>query len=368
MLDIAVGEAGIVVGTHALLSEAVTFLDLGLVVVDEQHRFGVEQRDALRSKGRTSPHLLVMTATPIPRTVAMTVFGDLEISTLDELPAGRAPIVTHVVPAGDKPQWLERTWARLREEVDAGRQCYVVCPRIGYEDSGGAASTGDGDCGTDAEEARDSDDDGSPRVPAVALLDVLEIVKSHPSLSDLRIEVLHGRMPADARDAVMRAFAAGRVDVLLATTVIEVGVDVPTASAMVVMDAERFGVSQLHQLRGRVGRGSTPGICLLVTQAAVGTPARNRLDAVAKTLDGFELARVDLEARREGDVLGAAQSGVRSSLRLLRVLRDEKLIETARHEASAVIAADPDLTGSPALAEAIRELLDAEQEAYLDRG
>jgi ATP-dependent DNA helicase RecG len=357
LLDVVSGAAGIVVGTHALLQEKVEFFDLGLVVVDEQHRFGVEQRDALRGKGRATPHLLVMTATPIPRTVAMTVFGDLETSTLSELPAGRSPIATHLVPVGEKPSWYERTWHRLREEVDAGHQAYVVCPRIG-DDGNDGGEEGDGPDG----------EGGSARRPARAVIEVVEEIRAHPAMQGLTVETLHGRMPADVRESVMRRFAAGQGDVLVATTVIEVGVDVPNATAMVILDADRFGVSQLHQLRGRVGRGSAGGLCLLVSEASPGTPARDRLEAVARTTDGFELARVDLEARREGDVLGSAQSGVRSSLRLLRVLRDEKVIETARHEATAVVAADPDLTGHPALAEAIRELLDPEREAYLERG
>ncbi|MFN8077047.1 MAG: ATP-dependent DNA helicase RecG [Kineosporiaceae bacterium] len=353
MLDAASGEAGIVVGTHALLSDKVEFFDLGLVVVDEQHRFGVEQRDALRGKGRTSPHLLVMTATPIPRTVAMTVFGDLETSVLDELPPGRSPIASHVVPVAEKPAWRERTWQRVREEVDGGHQVYVVCPRIG-DDGGDAPSPTAGE--------------GGGRRPAAAVLDVVEELRAHPALQGVRIETLHGRMPADDRDAVMAAFARGEVGVLVATTVIEVGVDVANATAMVVVDADRFGVSQLHQLRGRVGRGSHPGLCLLLSEAEVGTPARDRLEAVAATLDGFELARVDLEQRREGDVLGAAQSGGRSSLRLLRVLQHEEVIEEARAAAAEVVAEDPDLTGHPDLAAAIAQLLDPEREQFLDRG
>ncbi len=343
MLAIASGDAGIVVGTHALLSDKVTFFDLGLVVVDEQHRFGVEQRDALRGKGRTAPHLLVMTATPIPRTVAMTVFGDLETSTLSELPAGRTPITTHVVPAGNQA-WMDRTWRRVREEVDAGRQAYVVCPRI------------DGD-----------DDDDPDKRRLVTVLETVELLRLLPELDGLRVEALHGRMAAEERDAVMAAFAAGAVDVLVATTVVEVGVDVPNASTMGVLDADRFGVSQLHQLRGRVGRGSVPGLCLLVTPLPGEHPSVSRLNAVAATTDGFELARVDLEARREGDVLGAAQSGSRSSLRLLRVLRDEEVIETARQEATLLVADDPDLAGHPALALAIEQMVREEQEAYLDR-
>src|SRR5450755_1278372 len=343
LLEAVSGDAGIVVGTHALLQENVAFCDLGLVVVDEQHRFGVEQRDALKEKGRTTPHLLVMTATPIPRTVAMTVFGDLETSTLRELPAGRSPIATHVVPVGEKPGWYERTWTRLREEAAEGHQAYVVCPRIGgalAEDDAPVEPVGPAAEGEEAE---------SVRRPARAVLEVLDELRAHPALTGLRIEPLHGRLPADERDATMRAFAAGDVQVLVATTVIEVGVDVANATAMVVLDADRFGVSQLHQLRGRVGRGSAAGLCLLVSEAEAGTPARQRLDAVAATLDGFELARVDLEQRREGDVLGARQSGGRSSLRLLRVLRDEQVIEAARHEAVAVVAADSDLAGHPAL-------------------
>jgi ATP-dependent DNA helicase RecG len=362
MLDAAGGDAGIVVGTHALLQENVAFCDLGLVVVDEQHRFGVEQRDALKEKGHTVPHLLVMTATPIPRTVAMTVFGDLETSTLRELPAGRSPIATHVVPAGEKPVWYGRTWARLREEAASGHQAYVVCPRIG-----GAASDDDAAAESGPEPGPD-DGDVAARRPARAVLEVLDELRENPDLKGLRIEPLHGRLPADERDATMRAFAAGQVQVLVATTVIEVGVDVPNATAMVVLDADRFGVSQLHQLRGRVGRGRAPGLCLLVTDAEDGGPARERLAAVAATLDGFELARVDLEARREGDVLGARQSGGRSSLRLLRVLRDEEVIEAARHEAVALVAADPDLSGHPWLAQALSDLLDPEREAYLERG
>ena len=360
LLDVVSGDAGIVVGTHALLQEHVEFLDLGLVVVDEQHRFGVEQRDALRAKGRQAPHVLVMTATPIPRTVAMTVFGDLETSTLAELPRGRSPITTHVVP-GDNEAWVERTWRRVREEVQAGNQAYVVCPRIGGDDP---AEPDEVEAVAEDPEAQEREE----RRPAVAAVDVLELLQAHPALAGLRIDLLHGRLPADQKDAVMSAFAAGEVDVLVATTVVEVGVDVPNATAMVVMDADRFGVSQLHQLRGRVGRGDAAGLCLLVTGAPPGSPARERLDAVASTLDGFELARVDLEARREGDVLGASQSGGRTSLRMLRVLRDEDVIVRAREDATAVVAADPDLRDHPELARAIDQLLGEDREAFLERG
>jgi len=339
------GSAGIVVGTHALLSEGVAFDDLGLVVVDEQHRFGVEQRDALRAKGTTPPHVLVMTATPIPRTIAMTVYGDLEVSTLRELPRGRAPITTAVVPTAEHPAWVDRAWQRVREHVAAGRQAFVVCPRIG---------------GDDVEASADG------RRPAVAVLDVhLELV--HGPLQGLRVEVLHGRMTPEDKDVVMQAFSRGEVDVLVATTVIEVGVDVPNATVMVVLDADRFGVSQLHQLRGRVGRGSHAALCLLVTETEAQTPSRVRLDAVASTSDGFALSRVDLEQRREGDVLGRDQSGTRSSLKVLQLLVDEDLIVEARVEAVALVEQDPMLQGQPALRQAVLDVLDLERADFLEK-
>ncbi|MEU4200250.1 ATP-dependent DNA helicase RecG [Streptomyces sp. NPDC045470] len=362
LLDLVTGEAGIVIGTHALIEDKVQFHDLGLVVVDEQHRFGVEQRDALRGKGKQPPHLLVMTATPIPRTVAMTVFGDLETSVLDQLPAGRSPIASHVVPAKDKPHFLARAWERVREEVGSGHQAYVVCPRIGDEEE---APKGKGAKKKSAEEAGDGG--GEDKRPPLAVLDVADQLTKGP-LAGLRVEVLHGRMHPDDKDAVMRRFAAGEVDALVATTVIEVGVNVPNATAMVIMDADRFGVSQLHQLRGRVGRGSAPGLCLLVSEMPEASPARARLAAVAGTLDGFELSRIDLEQRREGDVLGQAQSGARTSLRMLAVIEDEQVIEAAREEATSVVAADPELSGYPELRIALQALLDAEREQYLDKG
>ncbi len=351
MLDAASGAAGIVVGTHAVLQERVQFADLGLVVVDEQHRFGVEQRDALREKaGGGRPHVLVMTATPIPRTVAMTVFGDLTVSTLSQLPSGRAPITTHVVPAAEKPHFLDRAWTRLREETELGRQAYVVCPRIG-------------DLEGDEGDMSKADDE---RRPPLAVLDVAETLAQGP-LHGLRTEVLHGKLPPEEKEAVMKAFTRGEIDVLVATTVIEVGVDVPNSSVMVIMDADRFGVSQLHQLRGRVGRGGLPGLCLLVTDSPGGTPARARLDAVAATLDGFELSRVDLEQRREGDVLGVAQSGRRSSLKMLRLLRDEDVIHAARLDAEAMLEADPELSGHPVLRAEIDRLLADERAEYLEK-
>jgi ATP-dependent DNA helicase RecG len=351
LLDAASGSAGIVIGTHALLEEQVRFADLGLVVVDEQHRFGVEQRAALAEKsGASPPHVLVMTATPIPRTVAMTVFGDLETSTLRELPAGRAPIQTSVVPTAEHPSWLTRGFERVREEVDKGHQVYVVCPRIAEDDPDGPEAPGD------------PDEQGA--APPASVDKVATMLADGP-LQGLRLERLHGRMPADRKEAAMRAFAAGDVDVLVSTTVIEVGVDVPNATMMVVLDADRFGVSQLHQLRGRVGRGGLPGLGLLVTGAAAGSSARERLDAVAATTDGFELSRVDLQQRREGDVLGASQSGRRSALRLLRVLDHEDVIAEARDVATRIIEEDPALEHHRTLAEQVRRLQEAERADYL---
>jgi ATP-dependent DNA helicase RecG len=343
LLDAASGSAGIVIGTHALLEEKVQFADLGLVVVDEQHRFGVEQRAALAAKaGDARPHVLVMTATPIPRTVAMTVFGDLETSTLTELPAGRSPIQSSVVPVRYQPAWVDRAWERVREEVEKGHQAYVVCPRV------------------------DPDDKSDSDVTLAAVEHVAPWLAEGP-LTGLRVEALHGRMAPERKDAVMRAFAGGEVDVLVATTVIEVGVDVGNATVMVVLDADRFGVSQLHQLRGRVGRGGHPGLCLLVTQAEKDTPALARLVAVAATTDGFELSRIDLEQRREGDVLGAAQSGSRSGLKLLSVLEHEDEIVAAREAAVELVTSDPTLRQHPALAEAVRRLDESEQADYLEK-
>ncbi|SDE18732.1 ATP-dependent DNA helicase RecG [Blastococcus fimeti] len=358
LAEVADGSAGIVIGTHALLQEGVEFADLGLVVVDEQHRFGVEQRDALRAKGTRPPHVLVMTATPIPRTVAMTVYGDLEISTLRQLPSGRGGVSSSVVPAAEKPGWVDRAWERLREEVAAGRQAYVVCPRIGDVP---------GDEPEDADGAPPEDDGPrSDRRPPLAVLDVAELLRSGP-LAGLRLDVLHGRMTPDEKDEAMRSFAAGETQVLVATTVVEVGVDVPNATVMVVMDADRFGVSQLHQLRGRVARGKHAGLCLLVTDAPTSSPTGTRLAAVAATSDGFELARLDLETRREGDVLGAAQSGTRSGIRLLSLLEDEELIATARTEASALLAAERGLADHPGLAAEVAALATDERADWLEK-
>ena len=363
---VADGSAGIVVGTHALLQEGVEFADLGLVVVDEQHRFGVEQRDALRAKGNRPPHVLVMTATPIPRTVAMTVYGDLETSTLRQLPAGRGGVSSSVVPVKDKPAWLDRAWARVREEVAAGRQAYVVCPRIGDEEGSENGRAKDDDGPDDADGAPPDEQGGGDRRPPLAVLDVAEGLRAGP-LSALRVEVLHGRMPPEEKEARMRAFAAGEVDVLVATTVVEVGVDVPNATVMVVMDADRFGVSQLHQLRGRVARGRHAGLCLLVSEASSTSPTGQRLAAVAATTDGFALARLDLETRREGDVLGAAQSGRRSGVKLLSLLDDEHLIAEARAEAAALVEGGGGLADHPELAAEVAALALDDRADYLEK-
>ncbi len=383
----ASGEAGILVGTHALLQQGVDFADLALVVVDEQHRFGVEQRAALTAKSggvssgpgpATPPHELVMTATPIPRTVAMTVFGDLETSALTELPAGRAPVQTTVVAVREQPAWLDRAWDRVREEVARGRQVYVVCPRISAdttrddgedqpdepEDTGDAVGAGEADGGDPGSSGAATPRPQSP--PMAAVEEVAPRLAGGP-LSGLRVAALHGRMSADDKDATMSSFAAGGIDVLVATTVIEVGVDVGNATTMVVLDAERFGLSQLHQLRGRVGRGGHPGLCLLVTTSEPGSPARERLDAVAATTDGFALAERDLELRREGDVLGTHQSGHHRSLRLLSVARDAALITTSREAATALVEADPDLAGAEELRTAVLGLEIDDQAAFLEK-
>ena len=346
------GSAGIVIGTHALLGEKVEFKDLGLIVVDEQHRFGVEQRDALKEKAVLPPHLLVMTATPIPRTVAMTVFGDLDVSTLRELPLGRQPITTHVVPVKEKPSFLERAWQRINEEVAQGHQAYIVAPRI----------SGDSDANADIDFLF-----GEESSEITSVEELAPTLHAGP-LKGLKIAILHGRLSSDEKDTTMQAFTKGDIDVLVSTTVIEVGVDVPNATIMVIMDADRFGVSQLHQLRGRVGRGTSPGLCLLVTQCEEESPARERLNSVAGTLDGFELSRIDLEQRREGDVLGASQSGTQSHLRLLRVLRDETLIEQAREDAESVISSNNDLSEYPLLKAELAQLQRDQSVDYLDKG
>jgi len=347
-LSVASGHSRIVVGTHALLSDSVQFHDLGLVVVDEQHRFGVNQRDILRHKG-TNPHVLVLTATPIPRTVAMTVFGDVDTSTIKGVPEGRQPITTHVVALADTPEWFPRVWARVEEEVASGHQVFVVCPAI------------------DPADAKEQDDEGEPAAPLTSVTELAETLSTHELLGKRTIATLHGRMDSAAKDEVMNRFQAGEIDVLVATTVIEVGVDVPRATGMIVMDADRFGISQLHQLRGRVGRGGWPGLCLLVTHQEADTIARQRLDAVAATTDGFELAQADLELRREGDVLGSSQSGGASGLKLLRVTVDGAVIDQARSDAEELLNQSPDLSAYPELrAHLERRLAEVDRE-FLDR-
>ncbi|STC70330.1 ATP-dependent DNA helicase RecG [Corynebacterium pilosum] len=308
LLAIVTGEADIVVGTHALIQDSVDFFDLGFVVVDEQHRFGVEQRDQLRTKNeRYTPHMLVMTATPIPRTIAMTVFADLEVSTLRELPGGRKPIQSSVVPEF-LPKWVARGWEKIREEVYAGHQAYVVCPRI----------EGDG-----------------------GVLEVAAHLRA-TEFAGLTVGVLHGRMKGEDKDTIMKDFAAGGIDVLVSTTVIEVGVDVPNATVMLIRESESFGISQLHQLRGRVGRGGHKSLCLFHTLADEHTPQFNRVAAVAGTADGFELAELDLAARSEGDVLGTSQSGTQRRLRLLSLSKDFEIIYRANTDAEAFVDKHPE--------------------------
>ncbi|MEB3983800.1 ATP-dependent DNA helicase RecG [Mycobacterium sp. 663a-19] len=343
--EVAGGRAGIVVGTHALLQDAVDFHNLGMVVVDEQHRFGVEQRDQLRAKARagTTPHLLVMTATPIPRTVALTVYGDLETSTLRELPRGRQPIATNVIFVGDKPAWLGRAWHRIVEEVSAGRQVYVVAPRI--------------------DETDDTENNEEGRRPSATAVGLFDRLRSH-ELADLRLALMHGRLSADEKDAAMAAFRAGSVDVLVCTTVIEVGVDVPNATVMLVMDADRFGISQLHQLRGRIGRGEHPSLCLLASWVSADSQAGRRLRAVAATMDGFALAELDLKERREGDVLGRNQSGRAVTLRLLSLAEHGTYIEAARDICAQSYERDP---SNPELALLAARFTDTDRIEYLDK-
>ena len=380
--ELADGTAQIVIGTHALLSDEVSFHDLGLVVVDEQHRFGVEQRDSLRGTDGALPHRLVMTATPIPRTVAMTVFGDLDVSVLDTLPAGRQKISTHVVPLAEKPAWASRLWRRAREEIDAGHQVYVVVPKIGEDgdslEEGAAffgasslnsAGTGVG-AGNSAQgyfgQGGSASSDGKVQLTSVASM--YSYLSAEDALVGVRIGTLHSRMDPAEKTAVMTAFERGEIDLLISTTVIEVGVNVPNATLMIIMDADRFGISGLHQLRGRVGRGGYAGTCLLVTRQEEGGVSRERLDAVASTTDGFELSRIDLAQRREGDILGAAQSGSKSTLRFLRALADADIIERAREDARSVVEKDPTLAKHPSLARTIDRALDADREAFLGRG
>jgi ATP-dependent DNA helicase RecG len=343
--EVSAGEAGIVIGTHALLQDAVEFRNLGMVVVDEQHRFGVEQRDRLRAKAPEglTPHLLVMTATPIPRTVALTVYGDLETSTLRELPRGRQPITTNTIFLKEKPAWLDRAWKRIIEEVSDGRQAYVVASRIDEDDKTAGENKG-----------------GPPATTVVELFDRLQ----RGPLSGLRIGLMHGRLSADEKDAAMAAFRAGQIDVLVCTTVIEVGVDVPNATVMLVMDADRFGISQLHQLRGRIGRGQHPSLCLLATKLPEGSKAGQRLTAVAGTLDGFKLADLDLAERREGDVLGLSQSGRAITLRFLSLSAHLEVILAARELCEARYEKD---SQDPGMAVLAAQFIDTDRVEYLDK-
>jgi ATP-dependent DNA helicase RecG len=332
MLQVVSGKARIVIGTHALFSEKVEFYDLGLVVIDEQHRFGVEQREKLRLKGKLSPHVLTMTATPIPRTLAVTVFGDMSVSSLTELPAGRKEIDSHVVRAGD-PALVARVWSRVAEEIAKGHQAFVVCPKI---------------------------DESEKEQSGASVENTIMQLRKNPVLEGVRMHELHGRMDAVQKAEVMQAFLAKEIDLLVSTTVIEVGVDVPNATAMVILDADNFGISQLHQLRGRVGRGSAKGLCLLLTAAEDDSIALQRIEAVAGESDGFRLSEIDLELRREGDVLGATQSGGRSSLRLLRVIQDSELIQKVRAELEQIFEQDPSLSEYPTLKLAIDQANAAE--------
>lgn len=364
LLNLVSGKAKIVVGTHALFASKVEFFDLGLIVIDEQHRFGVDQREALRLKGKLPPHVLTMTATPIPRTLAVTVFGDLDVSILTELPAGRQAITSHVI-TDDQPALVARVWQRVAEEVSNGRQAFVVCPRIDESDEGEELIASGGAAQED-EEFLEEGKTPKPKRPLAAAISVAEALKKNPALQGLKISVLHGRQSSEEKNEIMTAFSNKEIDILVSTTVIEVGVDVPNATTMVILDADRFGVSQLHQLRGRVGRGGLPGLCLMLTSAEQDSLALERVQAVAATIDGFKLSEIDLELRREGDVLGASQSGGRSSLKLLRVLADSKMIQEAREEGIQLFEGDPTLEKHTSLAQCLDQL-DKQRQDFLTK-
>ncbi|WP_376975308.1 ATP-dependent DNA helicase RecG [Arcanobacterium hippocoleae] len=387
-LRMASGQAQLIIGTHALLEDKIQLPFLGLVVVDEQHRFGVNQRDKLAN----GAHLLVMTATPIPRTVAMTVFGDLTVSTLHELPKGRKPISTTLVPAWNE-SWMRRVWQRADEEIASGGRVYAVCPRISADGTAGsedlAVKIPGIDPGFDAV-AKHPVDGGSGSADAGAFFDTLleadskvandtqrELVsvaklapalEANPDLSHARIALLHGRLSAGEKAQIMADFQAGKVNLLISTTVIEVGVDVPEATMMVILDADRFGISQLHQLRGRIGRGRKDSLCLAVHQAAAGTLAFARLQEFAATSDGFALAEADLRLRNAGNVLGKQQSGMQSSLRFLNVVQDVEIIQIAKESAARLVASDPKLTAYPDLALEISRVMTANETDYLGKG
>ncbi|MCO5329510.1 MAG: ATP-dependent DNA helicase RecG [Ilumatobacteraceae bacterium] len=332
LAGLADGSVDIAIGTHALIQEGVEFHSLGVVVIDEQHRFGVEQRAALRAKsaGDAVPDVLVMTATPIPRTAAMTVYGDLDVSVLDELPPGRTPIRTHWA---NGPMMELAAWGTVREQVGEGRQAYVVCPLI----------------------------EESEKLEVASAQETFErLVRDE--LKGLRLGLLHGRLPASEKEAVMDAFRRGDLDVLVATTVIEVGVDVPNATVMVILDADRFGIAQLHQLRGRVGRGAHESECWLVTRQVEGS--NPRVEALVESTDGFYLAEVDLDLRGEGTLMDTAQKG-RSDLKLASLRRDRELVQQARDVAFSLVDPDPLLEGNPLLLDEVRLLFTADDEEFL---
>ncbi|MEM1331955.1 MAG: ATP-dependent DNA helicase RecG [Actinomycetota bacterium] len=342
LAGLADGSVDIAIGTHALIQDAVDFASLGAVVVDEQHRFGVEQRAALRDKaaGGRTPDMLVMTATPIPRTAAMTVYGDLDVSVLDELPPGRTPITTH---HADGPLMEAGVWADVRDQVRAGRQAYVVTPLI----------------------------EESEKIEVASAQETFDRL-TEDELQGLRVGLLHGRLAPADKEATMESFRSGELDVLVATTVIEVGVDVPNATVMVILDADRFGIAQLHQLRGRVGRGAHASVCWLVTQqtepAGDGSVAINlRIDALVGSTDGFELAEIDLDLRGEGTLMSTSQKG-RSDLRLASLRRDRTLVELAREAAFEIVDTDPDLAGEPLLADELDLIFSDRDEEFLARG
>ena len=334
---LADGTVDILIGTHALLTEQVVFSSLGVVVIDEQHRFGVEQRAALRAKGRgedgtgRDPDLLVMTATPIPRTAAMVVFGDLDMTIIDELPPGRQPVVTRWLRT---PLEAEEAWSRVRAEVAAGHRAFVVCPLV----------------------------EGSDRVQATSVVAEAERLAA-AELAGLRVGLLHGQLPSAEKERVMADFRSGALEVLVATTVIEVGVDIPEASVMVIEDADRFGIAQLHQLRGRVGRGKEPAWCYLLSESEAAEPDA-RLSAMEGTTDGFALAEVDLQLRGEGTILGARQKG-RSDLRLARLIGDQDLVVRAREMAVSLVGEDPGLTEHELLVEELRIFIDDDEAEFL---
>lgn len=360
----ASGMPCIVVATHAAFSKSFQAPNLTLAVIDEQHRFGVEQRESLNSRGSTAPHLLVMTATPIPRTAAMTWFGDLDISALTELPGGRKPIRTFVVPE-DNASLMGEMFVLIRKRIDAGERAYVVCPRIDAdaEDADGAlaasAASGSKTAGSsvpafdNAYDLGEDDDRRAQRPPLHSVAEITERLQSLPQFKGIRFATLTGRDDDATKTQVMADFESGITPILVATTVIEVGVDVAKASCIVIFDADRYGLSQLHQLRGRVGRGGTDSGAFLISRAPADSDAARRLDVIQGTLDGAEIAQADLEFRGAGDVLGDAQSGGKSGLKLLRVVKDVKIIEHARVEATRLVAQDPDLLEHVQLAGAV---------------